>query len=584
MTRTAAFRQSAQSGSRGAHPMRTLAHGLVWLLLLLPARGFAQQRGNTAGDTTADSTRAQQSSLLPAAPVVLGVDTVLVLHARLGAFTVTERAAAIRARLERVAANATANADSLRVLEEASTTDIVLRDVILVAVTNADAAAAGTTRAQLAADWSLRIGNALRAQGFETRLRTIALGIVFALLVAIATVLIFRVVQRVFQRLRTTVEQRRQAMPGLRVQRLELLSGNQLADAILGALSVLRVVLIALLLYLTLPIILSFFPWTERYADPLFAWVLSPFARVWNAFIAYLPSLFTIAAISVVTWYLLRLIRLFFTGIERGNISFRGFFPEWARPTYQLVRTLVLIFAFIMAWPYLPGSDSDAFKGVGVMLGLLISFGSASAIGNVVGGIVLTYMRPFRVGDRVRISDTTGDIIEKNLLVTRIRTIKNEDITVPNSMVLGSHIINYSATAGVSGVILHTTVTIGYDAPWRQVYALLLAAAVKTEDILADPAPFVFQLSLDDFYVSYELNAYTPAPNRMAATYSALHANIQDAFNEAGVEIMSPHYRSARDGNRIAIPDEYVKPGYDAPTFRVQSQPADRSPGEAPSK
>ena len=201
---------------------------------------------------------------------------------------------------------------------------------------------------------------------------------------------------------------------------------------------------------------------------------------------------------------------------------------------------------------------------------MLVSFGSSSAIANIVAGVVMTYMRPFQLGDRVKIADTVGDIVEKTLLVTRIRTIKNVDITVPNAMVLSSHIINYSSTAKEGGVVLHTSVTIGYDAPWRQVHELLLAAADSTRGLMKEPKPFVLQTSLDDFYVSYELNAYTDNPNVMARTYSDLHQNIQDKFNEAGVEIMSPHYRAARDGNQVAIPPENLPGDYVPPAFRLE--------------
>lgn len=338
----------------------------------------------------------------------------------------------------------------------------------------------------------------------------------------------------------------------------------------LWTLKLVRVVVLALLLYITIPIILSFFPWTEAYADRLFGYVLEPFASVWGAFVGFVPNLFTIGAIAVVTWYLLKLIRLVFVGLARGTIHFPNFYPEWAIPTYKIVRTLVLLFAFIAIWPYLPGSDSDAFKGVGVLVGLLISFGSASAIGNAIGGVVITYMRPFRIGDRVKIADTVGDVVEKTLLVTRIRTIKNVEITIPNSMVLGSHITNYSASAAHAGLILNTTVTIGYDVPWRQVHELLVAAARETPNVVAEPAPFVLQTSLNDFYVSYELNAYTDVPNRMALTYSHLHQNIQDRFNGAGVEIMSPHYRAARDGGHTTIPAEHLPADYRAPALRVE--------------
>ncbi len=173
------------------------------------------------------------------------------------------------------------------------------------------------------------------------------------------------------------------------------------------------------------------------------------------------------------------------------------------------------------------------------------------------------------MGDRVKIADAVGDVVGKTLLVTRVRTIKNVDIAIPNALVLSSHIVNYSRAARAEGVILHTSVTIGYNSQWRQIHELLIAAAKKTADVIDEPAPFVLQTSLDDFYVTYELNVYTRNPWRMAVIYSDLHLNIQDTFNEAGVEIMSPHFASIRDGNAQATPETYLPENYEAPEFRI---------------
>jgi small-conductance mechanosensitive channel len=193
-----------------------------------------------------------------------------------------------------------------------------------------------------------------------------------------------------------------------------------------------------------------------------------------------------------------------------------------------------------------------------------------SAVSNVIAGLVLTYMRSFRIGDRVKIADTTGDVVEKTLLITRIQTVKNVEVTVPNSLVLGSHIVNFSTSAKTKGLILHTQVTIGYDAPWKKVHELLIQAALNTDEILSEPKPFVLQTSLDDSYVSYEINAYTHNAHRMAGIYSMLHQNIQDAFNKAGVEIMSPSFSAIRDGNTVTIPKENREANYQAPSFRVE--------------
>ena len=238
--------------------------------------------------------------------------------------------------------------------------------------------------------------------------------------------------------------------------------------------------------------------------------------------------------------------------LQRGSLKIPGFYVDWANPTYQIIRILVLAFMVIVIFPYLTWFQfSQVFKGVSVFLGVLFTFGSAGALGNIVSGIVLTYMRAYRIGDRVKIGDAFGDVIEKSLLVTKIKTIKNEIVSIPNSSVMSSHTTNFSAEAIEYGLILHTSVTIGYDTPWRQIHELLIKAALATDLIDKDPAPFVFQERLDDFYVSYQINAYTRIANKQHVTYSLLHQNIQDVFNEAGVEIMSSHYSNIRDGNKI---------------------------------
>jgi small-conductance mechanosensitive channel len=270
----------------------------------------------------------------------------------------------------------------------------------------------------------------------------------------------------------------------------------------------------------------------------------------------------------VILRYVIKGIRFFFSALASGAISLPGFYQDWAIPTYKIVRFLVIAFGVVVIFPYLPGAKSPAFQGVSIFLGVLFSLGSTSAVANMVAGVILTYMRPFKMGDRVKIADAVGDVVEKTLLVTRLTTIKNVEITIPNAMVLGSHIINYSSSAKDLGLVLHTTVTIGYDAPWRKVHELLINAAQATEGALKEPAPYVLQTALDDFYVHYELNCYTNEPNMMAKTYSELHRNIQDRFNEAGVEIMSPHYSSLRDGNKATIPDEHLPKSYRAPVFR----------------
>jgi len=296
------------------------------------------------------------------------------------------------------------------------------------------------------------------------------------------------------------------------------------------------------------------FPWTEGYAEVLIEWIIQPVKGVFTAIFSYLPNLLTILVIVFFGRLGIKVLSFLAGEIESKRLQVNGFYPDWAKPTFNVLRVLVYAFVFVVIFPYLPGSDSAVFQGVSIFLGILFSLGSSSAVSNAVAGLVITYMRPFKEGDRVRIGDITGDIVEKSLLVTRIKTIKNEILTIPNSGVLSSHTMNFSTVQANSGVILHTTVTIGYDVPWRNVHESLIQAAKITNGILSNPKPFVLQKSLDDFYVAYELNGYTREVHHMSFIYSDLHANIQDVFAENGIEIMSPHYRALRDGDATTIP------------------------------
>ncbi len=400
--------------------------------------------------------------------------------------------------------------------------------------------------------------------------KPILVGLLLSILTTTAAIFLFKALASFFGMLLRKVDAwKGTIIKPIKVKTVELFSEDRIAELIQAALKILRLFSIVLLGYFYITILFSFFEFTQTWAGTLFGYITSPLWNVLIAFIKYLPNLFFILVIAYVTRYVVKFIKRAFGRIEDGTVSLPGFYREWADPTYKIVRFLILAFASIVIFPYLPGSDSPVFRGITVFFGILFSLGSTSAIANIVAGVVLTYMRPFKIGDRVKIADTVGDIMEKTLLSTRVRTIKNVEITIPNAMVLGSHIINFSSSAKDYGLILHTGVTIGYDAPWKKVHELLIAAASQTQNILKEPMPFVLQTSLDDFYVSYELNAYTDQPNVMARTYSELHQNIQDKFNEAGVEIMSPHYGAMRDGNQITIPDQYLPKSYQPSAFRI---------------
>lgn len=340
----------------------------------------------------------------------------------------------------------------------------------------------------------------------------------------------------------------------IRLRSMELLTPDQITNFLLSLTRYIQNGINILLVITGITYVLSFIPGTQGLASIIVEKTVELFVKFRTVILAFLPNLLTLFFIIMVTHYTLKLLRFFHTGVRNNKIRIFGLHKDLVEPTYQLLRFFTFALALVTAYPFLPGSDSPVFRGITIFVGFLLSLGSTALVTNVISGIVLTYTRGLRVGDRVQIGTTTGDVVERTILVTRLRTIKNVIISIPNSMVLNNEIINYSSPQSKDGLVLHTTVTIGYDVPWRKVHDLLIKAALATPNIQSEPKPFVLQTSLDDYYVSYELNAHTDRPKRMAKIYSDLHQNIQDYFNNVGVEIMSPAYTAYREGNTITIP------------------------------
>lgn len=325
----------------------------------------------------------------------------------------------------------------------------------------------------------------------------------------------------------------------------------------------------ALLLITYGVLVLTQFKRMRHIPEKIWSYISAIYLEIQQSIIDFLPSLLFILIVAIFTHFIIRVVKAVFDGLDRGSIEINGFYQEWARPTYILIRLLIVVFALVVVFPYLPGSGSPALQGLSIFIGVLISLGSTSAVANIIAGIAITYMRAFKDGDRVRIADTVGDIVEKSLLVTRIRTPKNVVISIPNAMIMNNHIVNYSTHAKKSGVLLHIQVTIGYDVPWRQVHELLIASSEKVEHIEDSSHAFVLQKSLGDFSVAYELNVLTKHPRQTQQIYSQLHQAIQDSFNKAGVEILSPIYNSIRDGNDITIPEEHFPKANQTGGFKI---------------
>lgn len=340
----------------------------------------------------------------------------------------------------------------------------------------------------------------------------------------------------------------------LKIQEYQILSAGHFTYILIKAAKLISLLTISVFFYIYIMVVLRILPWTRPVYNEIVTVITKSLMHVGTSILSYLPNIALLTLITLTAYYLNGFFYLIFTAVGKGRITVKGFYQDWAYPTYQIVRFFIIAFAFAVAFPYLPGSQSPAFRGISIFLGALFTLGSTSAISNVIAGIILTYMRPFKPGDRVKIADTVGDVLEKSLLVTRISTIKNIEVTIPNSLILTHHVLNYSTSSKEVGLIVNTSVTIGYNVDWRKVNELLISAARTTELISEEPPPFVLQLSLDNYSVKYELNAYTEHPMSMAQIYSDLHRNIQDVFAHAGVEIMSPAYTSYRDGATSTVP------------------------------
>lgn len=504
-------------------------------------------------------------------PVIPFRDTLFRLYTRQGSFTAQERAEAINRRIEKLSSDQLFNADSLKVATSEITTDIVFKDQLILSVSEPDALWQNTNKEALAIQWKLKIRNAVIEHRKETRWQNLLKESLLAILVITLAVSLIYGVNRTLRWLHEKIRGRDGwFVTGIKIKNYELLNAERQLYVLNFIFKVVKWILIILIIYLALPVLFGIFPFTRDLSNLLVSYITSPLKHIGLAVWGYIPNLMTILVLVVIFRYILKFLSYIKGEIENGELAVPGFYPDWANPTYQIIRILVLAFLLIVIFPYLPGSDSAVFKGVSVFVGVLFTFGSAGALGNIVSGVVMTYTRAFKLGDRVKIGEVTGDIIEKTLLVTRIRTIQNEIVSIPNSTVISNHTINYSSDAPVNGLIVHTTVTIGYDAPWRQVHQLLIDAALETPMVEKGPLPYVYQTSLDDYYVSYRINAFTKEPNKQAAIYSVLHANIQDQFNKAGVEIMSPHYKALRDGNATTIPTEYLPKDYTPPGFVTQ--------------
>uniref|UniRef100_UPI0040486489 mechanosensitive ion channel family protein n=4 Tax=Roseivirga sp. TaxID=1964215 RepID=UPI0040486489 len=501
---------------------------------------------------------------------VIAKDTLFYLNIGIGPYSAEQRVNQINNKIADFLTNESLFVDSLHIVKSARINDIKCGDYLLMSIGMDDANALGLSLDR-SSDYYFQLLKTGLDKTAPFSLQLLIINIVIAILILAAFLFGLKYYNRFFRAVYAKIEaQRGNRIKGINLKNYELLKPEVETSIFIYIAKGFRIAGLVLIVYLLLPTVFSLFPWTQGIADKLFHYIITPIKAIGLGIVDYLPKLLTIIVTVVITKYFLKLIKFFRMEIEKGSLVISGFHADWAKPTYNILKAIILALVLIGIFPLLPFGGSESFKGISAFFGILIAFGGASAISNVIAGILVTYMRSFKIGDRVRIGDVVGDVQEKSLLNTRIKTIKNEIITIPNSNLLTSNTMNYTTANDEDGLILHTTVTIGYDVPWRDVHELLIEAGLKTEFVKKLPRPYVLQTSLDDFYVSYQLNVRTRDIDKMARIYSELHQNIQDGFNEAGVEIMSPHYGAHRDGNQSTIPADHLPTDYIAPWFRIK--------------
>lgn len=561
-----AFRVSAQTDTLGADSTR-----LQELTLQIQEMKLNEIMLRSRLDSACNSQRLADSlkiaeqrrcidslrTVTPGVPVVVDDDTLFTLYAGRSGYSAIDRAEMVNEIVTTIGSRQSLGRDSVYLVDNEGYTDIMYGRRVIISLTDQDALWQNTSRRELAEAYKPIIAAKIQQlKNDHSLFQLIKRALLFMLVIFILGLLV-KLTNYLFRKLRRQIIRfKQQRLRPLIIRDYELLNKRRLGRMLILLSNVLRYLVYLTLFMFSVPMLFAIFPQTEQLALKIFLYIIEPVRMVLTSIVDYIPNLFIILVIWFCIRYIVKGIHFIANEIENEKLKISGFYPDWAQPTFNIIRFLLYAFMIAMIYPYLPGSDSGVFQGISVFVGLIVSLGSSTVIGNIIAGLVITYMRPFKLGDRIKLNDTTGNVIEKTPFVTRLRTPKNEVVTIPNSFIMSSHTVNYSASARQFGLIIHTTVTIGYDAPWRKVHQLLIGAALKTPGVLDHPKPFVLETDLQDYYPCYQINAYIRDADKMGDIMSALHQNIQDAFNKAGVEIMSPHYFAQRDGSASTIPSE----------------------------
>jgi small-conductance mechanosensitive channel len=471
------------------------------------------------------------------------------------------RATTISNRIKKAALNTSVSTDSVKTIESEDKTKVYAGEEFIMNVYDPDALIEDIDRPILAKILQEKITNAIKSYRHNRTLSTLFKKSLYG----IGSIILFAVLLAIFRWLFLVISRALEIRIRKRVESVEdrsfkLIRSGRLWYIINQLVKTVRFIIIFALSIILILYLLNLFPWTKSISGLITDIFIDPIRSIGKSIIGFLPSLAFLIVIYLITRYILKLVSMLTSGVGNGTMVIKNFDPEWAKPTARILRIGIIAFAVVVAFPYIPGSGTNAFKGISVFIGLIFSLGSSSFIGNLIAGYSMTYRRAFKKGDLIKAGEHTGFVEEQQILVTRLRSFKNEEIVIPSSVLLNSNILNYSRRTKESGVILHTKVGIGYETPWRQVDAMLLLAADRTGGLLKEPVPFVLKESLGDFAVNYEINAYCHDTSNILSIYNALHQNILDIFNENDVQIMTPAYMKDPEVPKVVPKDKWNIP------------------------
>ena len=480
----------------------------------------------------------------PGVPLVIDGDTLLILYTSLGGDDPAHRVEAVARKVTQIGKSLKLTTDSMHIFVSEYTDDVMCGEVVIVRVSDLDGLWNGMSRRDLAEEYLRILSVEIERLHADYGLKAKLTGLGWAVFLIVVQVVFFMMTARFIRYLRRKIaEGVNGRMKPLVIKGYELMNVPQQKRILLVLTRVLQIFLVLLQLFISLPLLFSIFPETEKFTWNMINYVWSPLRDMVVSIVRYFPNLVKIFVIIYVVRWVLKGLHHISDEIAVGHLKIDRFYQDWAQPTYHIIRIFVIAFTLVVIWPLLPGSESGVFKGVSIFVAALFSLGSTTTIGNLISGIIITYMRPFLVGDFVRIGEQEGEVIEKNAFITRLRDIKGNLVTVPNNSILSQQTVNYTAAArDGKGSIVHSTFTFTYHVPRETVEAYLLEGAARCQLLEKNPKPFVLYTALEDFYTQYEINGYTKETARLFAVYSELHRHIIDVFHEHNLDPTSSHF------------------------------------------